>query len=208
MISPAESLPATLHGWKLQFSQPGLPFSEPAFAAVEPLEAVPEAAGLPDVHGVAHRITPSQVTARPMPRTRPAVLRWPLTLPCQPLPSHCLPPPPAGLPASLPPPTVELRAGDRGRRGAGRRQRVSRRGSHSGHVRRARGHGCDAHRARPHQGAAAGEAQRACGAGVRGTAASPRCSPGSPARPLPLLLHTLGVSRLRRAATRCRRRAT
>jgi hypothetical protein len=61
MISPAESVPAVLPGWRLEFSQPGLPYAEPAFAAVE---RQPEADGggerQLDVHGVAHRITPSQ----------------------------------------------------------------------------------------------------------------------------------------------------
>lgn len=66
-ISPAESVPAVLPGWRLEFSQPGLPYAEPAFAAVEPQpEEVEDAAASsggarqPDVHGVAHRITPSQ----------------------------------------------------------------------------------------------------------------------------------------------------
>ena len=63
MISPAESLPAVLPGWRLTFGQPGLPYSEPAFAAVEPVTG--SAAGgqrqqQPEVHGVVHRITPSQ----------------------------------------------------------------------------------------------------------------------------------------------------
>ena len=39
MIKPAESLPAMLPGWRLTFNQPGLPYSEPAFAAVEPVIA-------------------------------------------------------------------------------------------------------------------------------------------------------------------------
>ncbi|KAL4434298.1 hypothetical protein ABPG75_000739 [Micractinium tetrahymenae] len=92
MIQPAESLPAVLQGWQLTFSQLGLPYAEPGFAAVEPQ---PEALAAdaangssssggghgssgngsesngasraqhaqrrrPDVHGVLHRITPSQ----------------------------------------------------------------------------------------------------------------------------------------------------
>lgn len=76
MIKPAESLPAVLPGWRLTFNQPGLPYSEPAFAAVEPVIASGGANGAhggsaasseqqqrrqqPEVHGVVHRITPSQ----------------------------------------------------------------------------------------------------------------------------------------------------
>lgn len=83
MIRPAESTPAVLHGYKLVFLQPGLPYTEPGFASVEPvptpsssngsapLAAPPSAAAdagagngplerRPDVHGVAHRITPSE----------------------------------------------------------------------------------------------------------------------------------------------------
>jgi hypothetical protein len=74
MIKPAESLPAKLPGWRLTFNQPGLPYSEPAFAAVEPVIASGAANGAngsstvsseqqqqqPEVHGVVHRITPSQ----------------------------------------------------------------------------------------------------------------------------------------------------
>jgi len=73
MIKPAESLPAVLPGWRLEFSQPGLPYSEPAFAAVDRQpEAGSNSSGngsgssngssgaWPDVHGVLHRITPSQ----------------------------------------------------------------------------------------------------------------------------------------------------
>lgn len=65
-IRPAESVPAVLPHWVLKFSQPGLPYSEPAFAAVEPAPAPSTTStsaascGLPDVHGVVHRITPSQ----------------------------------------------------------------------------------------------------------------------------------------------------
>lgn len=74
MIKPAASLPAVLPGWQLTFSQLGLPYTEPGFAAVErqPAAATAEAANggaapppsarqrRPDVHGVLHRITPSQ----------------------------------------------------------------------------------------------------------------------------------------------------
>lgn len=62
MISPAESVPAVLPGWRLEFSQPGLPYAEPAFAAVERRqEGSDDGGACPlDVHGVAHRITPSQ----------------------------------------------------------------------------------------------------------------------------------------------------
>lgn len=78
MIKPAESRPAVLPGWLLTFNQPGLPFSEPAFAAVELREGlVAAAAGAPtaangsgeprqpDAHGVAHRITQAQWQVRP-----------------------------------------------------------------------------------------------------------------------------------------------
>lgn len=81
MIKPAASLPAVLPGWQLTFSQPGLPYAEPGFAAVERQPAVAAAGATngdggsgaappqqaqqqqqrrPDVHGVLHRITPSQ----------------------------------------------------------------------------------------------------------------------------------------------------
>jgi hypothetical protein len=86
LIKPAESVAAVLPGWQLTFNQPGLPFIEPAFAAVERKEDAPAAAtangsamasstsggvnaadggngvahAAPDVHGVAYRITPSQ----------------------------------------------------------------------------------------------------------------------------------------------------
>ena len=62
-IKPAESVPAVLPGWRLAFSQPGLPYAEPAFAAVERVEegGASDGAPAPEVHGVAHRITPAQV---------------------------------------------------------------------------------------------------------------------------------------------------
>lgn len=77
MIKPAESFAAVLPGWRLEFSQPGLPYSEPSFAAAgrQPdtaAERQPDAASAgsngsgsgevawPDMHGVLHRITPSQ----------------------------------------------------------------------------------------------------------------------------------------------------
>ena len=80
MIKPAESVPAVVPGWALHFSQPGLPYAEPAFAAVEPQQAAGAHANgsgsgasgsgtggggtRPDVNGVLHRITPSQVRRR------------------------------------------------------------------------------------------------------------------------------------------------
>ena len=75
MIKPAKSLPAVLPGWQLRFTQPGLPYREPCFAAVEPCpppaadaaangasssSGAGEDGGWPDCHGVAHLITPSQ----------------------------------------------------------------------------------------------------------------------------------------------------
>jgi hypothetical protein len=72
-IKPADSTPAVLPGWKLTFAQPGLPYSEPCFAAVEPAAEVASSSNggngsngssssssQPDCHGVVHRITPSQ----------------------------------------------------------------------------------------------------------------------------------------------------
>lgn len=57
-ITPADSLPAVLPGWKLTFAQPGLPYSEPCFAAVEPAEEAANSSGSgsgssapPDCHG-------------------------------------------------------------------------------------------------------------------------------------------------------------
>ncbi len=55
-IKPAESVPAVLPGWKLTFAQPGLPYSEPCFAAVEPAAEVASSSSsngssLPDCHG-------------------------------------------------------------------------------------------------------------------------------------------------------------
>lgn len=77
MIKPAASLPAVLPGWRLTFSQPGLPYAEPGFAAVErqpaaagdgdgaqgdgaPQRAQQQQRQRPDVHGVLHHITESQ----------------------------------------------------------------------------------------------------------------------------------------------------
>jgi hypothetical protein len=53
MIKPAESVPAKLHGYRLSFNQPGLPYREPGFATVEPAPAGHKRS----VHGVAHRMT-------------------------------------------------------------------------------------------------------------------------------------------------------
>jgi hypothetical protein len=57
MIKPAESVPAVLGGWQLTFTQPGLPYREPGFASVEPIE---DGAQAREVHGVAHRMTPAE----------------------------------------------------------------------------------------------------------------------------------------------------
>jgi len=55
MISPAESVPAVLPGYRLSFNQPGLPYREPGFATVEV-----GTDGGAEVHGVAHRMTPTE----------------------------------------------------------------------------------------------------------------------------------------------------
>lgn len=62
-IKPADSLPAVLPGWRLEFNQPGLPYTEPAFAAVERQPEASNGEKQMDVHGIAHRITPTQVRA-------------------------------------------------------------------------------------------------------------------------------------------------
>ena len=58
MIKPAESVPAIVPGYMLTFNQPGLPYREPGFATIEPLDA--KYPGSRPVHGVAHLMTPTQ----------------------------------------------------------------------------------------------------------------------------------------------------
>jgi hypothetical protein len=60
MITPAESVAAKLPNYCLTFRQPGLPYREPGFATIEPLDEG-ESSLLP-VHGVAHRMTEPQWT--------------------------------------------------------------------------------------------------------------------------------------------------
>ena len=55
LIKPAESVAAVLPNYMLTFNQPGLPYREPGFATIEPLES----GGRP-VHGVAHLMTPTE----------------------------------------------------------------------------------------------------------------------------------------------------
>lgn len=59
MIKPAESVPGILHGYKLSFNQPGLPYREPGFATVDPIDSN-DGEDIPEVHGVAYLMTTSQ----------------------------------------------------------------------------------------------------------------------------------------------------
>lgn len=58
MIKPAESIAAIVPGYMLTFNQPGLPYREPGFATIEPLDAAYP--GSRPVHGVAHLMTPTE----------------------------------------------------------------------------------------------------------------------------------------------------
>lgn len=57
MIKPAESVAAVLPEMKLTFNQPGLPYREPGFATLEPIQDKEKET---PVHGVVHRMTEEQ----------------------------------------------------------------------------------------------------------------------------------------------------
>ncbi|CAI6337030.1 unnamed protein product [Periconia digitata] len=59
-IVPLAAVVAHIPGWQISMSIPGLPYSEPAFASIEAMNATSLKEKQPDVQGVAYQITRAQ----------------------------------------------------------------------------------------------------------------------------------------------------